>query len=227
MRFVFFNDDFTIQPVTDRYSAIFVYGKDSTQKLSDFADSELSLDLHAWQKITLDGVELSVHATDPLDGAGYLLLAPRDHESQIVALLTKAGSELITETQFDRLRIEALQPRLRHEMTGDYIPLETGLWDDVSFTKGCYTGQEIIARMDSRGKIARKLVKLNVELTDNKADAPAIGDAITTNGKPAGTITTIVDNLALGYVKSTALEKQLPLMVGETSVQAIFEPQNS
>ncbi|MFK7801861.1 MAG: folate-binding protein YgfZ [Anaerolineae bacterium] len=225
MRFVFFNDDFSIQPITDQYSALFVYGADSAQKLGEISGSELNLTLHSWQKVTVNGVELTIHTTDPLENEGFLLLVPRDKEEKIASELIQVGSEPINEAQFDELRIQALQPRLRYEMTGDYIPLETGLWDDVSFTKGCYTGQEIIARMDSRGKIARKLVQLNVELSDSDSPSLATGDIIKANGKPAGTITTAAGKLAMGYVKSSALDKQIPLMVGDIPVQAVFEPQ--
>jgi folate-binding protein YgfZ len=55
------------------------------------------------------------------------------------------------------------------ELSAEYIPLEVGLWDEVNFHKGCYTGQEIIARMESRNKLARTLVSL--KLTE-PVDAP-------------------------------------------------------
>jgi aminomethyltransferase len=223
MRFVFFNDDFSIQPITNRYSAVFVYGEDSTQKLSEFCGTELDLPLHGWTKVESAGIQLTIHATDPLGGGGYLLLVPIEAKDQTVSALIEFGSQALTEEQFDAMRIEALLPRLRHEMTGDYIPLETGLWDDISFTKGCYTGQEIIARMDSRGKVARKLVQLNFNRQDE--GAIAIGSAITADGKPAGTITTVVGNRALGYVKSSLLENRKPLMTEGINIQPVFEPQ--
>ena len=58
---------------------------------------------------------------------------------------------------YNVLRIRAGRPGVGHELSTDYIPLELGLWDEVSFTKGCYTGQEIIARMESRGGWRKRL----------------------------------------------------------------------
>ena len=59
---------------------------------------------------------------------------------------------------YDLLRIESGIPEIDHEISDEYIPLEANLWGDVSFSKGCYIGQEIIARMESRGKLAKMLV---------------------------------------------------------------------
>ncbi len=50
------------------------------------------------------------------------------------------------------------------EISSPYIQLEVGLWPAVSFSKGCYIGQEIIARMESRGRLAKTLVGLHSEL---------------------------------------------------------------
>ena len=222
MRFVFFNDDFVIHPITNNFSTIFVYGDDAARNLGEICGVELALAPHAWIKISINNIELTLHATDPLDSSGFVLIVPKESQDEVISAIQAAGSQEISEEEFDGMRIDALLPRLRHEMTGDYIPLETGLWDDVSFTKGCYTGQEIIARMDSRGKIARKLVQLDVDLQNGSP--LAVGAAITAAGKPAGTITTAVGNRALGYVKSSLLEKEIPLEVEGNPVRPILSP---
>ena len=68
-------------------------------------------------------------------------------------------------------------------MTESYIPLEANLWAAVSFTKGCYIGQEIIARMESRGKLARRLVGLRL-------DAPVeVGAEVQGQAGAVGTVT--------------------------------------
>ncbi|NIP27138.1 MAG: glycine cleavage system protein T, partial [Phycisphaerae bacterium] len=110
-------------------------------------------------------------------------------------------------------------PRFGRELTEDYIPLEANLWDDVSFNKGCYTGQEVIARMESRGRIAKQLVKLS-------PDAPLeIGAEIRADGKKAGQVTSTADGpqgaLALGYVKSAFLENGHTITAGETPTKII------
>ena len=102
--------------------------------------------------------------------------------------------------------------RFGQELSGDYIPLETGLWDDVSFNKGCYTGQEIIARMESRGRLAKKLVRIAGDGTF------AAGDEISAESKNAGTITSAASangkTIGLAYIKTKFLEANLH--AGET-----------
>ena len=218
LRFVFFNDDFRVTSLGSRFSTLFVYGKDAASKIGEISGTTIDLPLHHWATITISSIELSVHATDPLDGGGYMLKIPVGDEETIVDALTSAGGTLMLESEFDALRIEAKQPRLRHELTGEFIPLETGLWEDVSFTKGCYTGQEIIARLDSRGKIAKQMVQF-----DTQGPIP-VGTEVMANGKSAGIITTSAGKRALGYVKSSVLEKQIALTADEMPIMAVFEP---
>ena len=135
---------------------------------------------------------------------------------QLVEKLAKSGMMQIDEATFDYLRIEAGLPRFGHELSEDYIPLETGLWNDVSFAKGCYIGQEIIARMESRGKLAKKLVRFS-------AESPLTAGDITSNGKKAGTLTSVANaehgSVALGYVRTKVLDSaEAILQAGNTTL---------
>jgi aminomethyltransferase len=93
------------------------------------------------------------------------------------------------------------------------------LRSDISFNKGCYTGQEIIARMDSRGKLAKSLVKL---VPDSPIQS---GTVLKAGEKNAGTITSSAHGpagpLAMGYVKSAYLDGDSPLTAGEASVELV------
>ena len=99
-------------------------------------------------------------------------------------------------------RIEAGWPRMGAEIvTGETIPAETGLNElAVDFKKGCYPGQELVERMDSRAAVApRSLRRLDV------ADGAAAGDPIfDADGNEVGVLTTVCGNRALGYVKRNA-----------------------
>mgnify|MGYP002682561838 CR=1 FL=1 len=134
-------------------------------------------------------------------------------------LLSLGGFTAIDEDAYDYLRIEAGRPRFGRELTLDYIPLETGLWDDVSFSKGCYTGQEIIARMESRGKLAKRLTRLR------PAEPVAAGAEIVANGRPVGTITSAADGpagpVALGYVKTAVLDEGAELSVDGIALRVL------
>jgi aminomethyltransferase len=103
------------------------------------------------------------------------------------------------------LRLAAGLPYGDHEITEEYIPLEANLWHAVSFTKGCYIGQEIIARMESRGKLARRLSGI-------KLDAPvAEGSEVHVDKTVAGKVTTAgtipgIGPVVLAYLKTASAE---------------------
>ncbi|MEM8857545.1 MAG: hypothetical protein AAGD96_04450 [Chloroflexota bacterium] len=220
MRFVFFNDDFALNPIHSTFSTLFVYGQDAQAKISEFFNTEVDLTLHHWQHVQFEGENIILAATDPLDVHGYVFIVPNESLEKLTNQLTASGGQSLSEEEFDAMRIEHMLPRLRYEMTGDYIPLETGLWDDISFTKGCYTGQEIIARMDSRNKVTKQLVQLDL-------DGPLpIGTDFLSGGIKAGTITTSAGNRALGYVKKKVLQGQAPITAGEVTIHPVYEAES-
>ena len=98
--------------------------------------------------------------------------------------------------ELERLRIEAGTPRWGKELDDHVLPAEAGLHERaVSFTKGCYPGQEPIARLHYRGKVNRRLRILDVA-------AASPGDEIRYGGKTVGRVTSAVDGVALGYVRT-------------------------
>jgi folate-binding protein YgfZ len=102
----------------------------------------------------------------------------------------------VDEALWEVARIEAGFPRMGAELTESTIPAETGLVAAaVSFTKGCYTGQELVARIDSRGNnVPRHLRGL---LLSGPAE---VGAAIAADGKPVGALTSVARSPALGWV---------------------------
>ena len=95
----------------------------------------------------------------------------------------------------ERLRIEGARPAWGKELDDSILPAEAGLDEThVSFTKGCYPGQEPIARLRYRGKVNRSLRVLEVEGADP-------GDEIRHGDKVVGRVTSVVDDRALAYVR--------------------------
>jgi len=97
---------------------------------------------------------------------------------------------------YERLRVEAGWPAMGAELTAETIPAEAGVVPvAASFTKGCYTGQELVARIDSRGGHVPHLLR-HVRL-----QRPAkVGDAVEVNGQAVGRLTSVAGDLALAYV---------------------------
>jgi tRNA-modifying protein YgfZ len=102
----------------------------------------------------------------------------------------------LSEAELERLRIEAGTPRYGHELDDRVLPAEAGLdQTHISFTKGCYPGQEPIARLHYRGHVNRRLRVLETE-------AAAPGDELTHAGKIIGRVTSAVPGRALAYVRT-------------------------
>ena len=114
-----------------------------------------------------------------------------------------AGIAHGTVEQLLAARIEAGWPAMGTEIEpGETIPAETGVTSTaVSFTKGCYPGQELVERMDSRGSIAPRLLQV-VDV----APGTAAGDPLLRNGESIGTVTSVAGGRALAYVKRSALQ---------------------
>ncbi|MEY3822604.1 MAG: hypothetical protein RL628_712 [Actinomycetota bacterium] len=112
---------------------------------------------------------------------------------------TVAGFIQVSAEEFDALRVRSGWPAMGSEIiAGETLPAATGVVTiAVSFTKGCYPGQELVERMDSRGSTAPKNLRL---LTGSIVDNAKPGDAVVVNGEVVGEFTSVADGCALAYV---------------------------
>jgi aminomethyltransferase len=219
MRNIFFNDDAQVRDISAETAVFGVYGPRAAGMLAAAGFPEVEIPLHHWRQAEIGGVTAYVHRADPLVGDGYFVTTGTDGREAVMSALLAAGLTPIDDAAYDYLRIEAGRPRYGRELALDYIPLEADLWADVSFSKGCYIGQEIIARMESRGKLAKRLVRL-------RPAAPIeAGAEISAGGRAVGTITSAADGpggpVALGYVKTSALNEGAALAVGNVILRII------
>ena len=139
-------------------------------------------------------------------------ITPEEHESWLVldgdeVLDERPAGDEVTAEEAERARIAAGVPRWGRELNESILPAEAGLdRTHISFTKGCYPGQEPIARLHYRGHVNRSLRVLDVEHASP-------GDEIVRDGKAVGRITSAVPGLALGYVR-TEVPDDAELTVG-------------
>jgi tRNA-modifying protein YgfZ len=120
----------------------------------------------------------------------------RDYGVPAVEVLDSADDEVGGDVDLERLRIEAATPVYGRELDDRVLPAEAGLEERaISFTKGCYPGQEPIARQHFRGKVNRRLRVLEVEGTP-PAETPVVHGE-----KEVGRVTSAVDGVALAYVR--------------------------
>jgi folate-binding protein YgfZ len=155
------------------------------------------------------------NADASLDGFDFVVNT--DQAGSLWEVLQNAGAKPIGYAALEILRIEAGVPRYGVDMDETNVVTETALDDAVSYTKGCYVGQEIIARIKYRGHVAKKLTGLIFEQPVNVAVGATIHSA---DGKEAGRITSVANSPRLGRTIALAYLKYDYLASG-TSVKVI------
>jgi folate-binding protein YgfZ len=122
----------------------------------------------------------------------------RDYGRPAVEVLDADVEPTLADDELERLRIEAGTPRFGREIDDRVLPAEAGLDERaISFGKGCYPGQEPIARQHYRGKVNRKLRVLEVDGDPPPPETPVVWD-----GKDVGRVTSAVPGVALAYVRT-------------------------
>ncbi len=160
-RNIFFNDKASVSDETANTCQFDLHGAGADACVARLTANPPAR-YHA-QQLTLNGVSAWLFHRKPLLGGHWTLVCDRAQAHLLYDALRQddtlrpSGSLL-----FNALRIRTGTAGVP-ELSQEFIPLELGLWDEVSFHKGCYTGQEIIARMDSRERLARVMVALDLE----------------------------------------------------------------
>jgi tRNA-modifying protein YgfZ len=146
-----------------------------------------------------DGIEIQAVATD----LGVDLIVRAERSPEVRELLARSGAPEVIEAAAEILRVESGRPRFGREMTSATIPQEAGIAGRaVSFTKGCYIGQETVARLHYRGRPNRHLRGLRL-------DAPVEdGWAITLGDREVGTVGTAVLSPAFGPIALAVIRRE-------------------
>jgi folate-binding protein YgfZ len=200
-RYIFFADKVKLTDVTEQTSTLSLIGTDSDAVLQ-----KLGVDItgqpHTHRLFNLSGVEVRVAIGSGLAKPGYTLITQSDQIERLKQALLETGVEFIDDRTWEQLRIEQGRPLPDHELTQDYNPLEAGLWHTISFSKGCYIGQETIARLDAYKGVKQQLwgVKLSSLVEP--------GTAITISDDKVGTLTSLTETtagiLGLAYIRTKA-----------------------
>jgi tRNA-modifying protein YgfZ len=138
------------------------------------------------------------------------LLVPRADKDAWLARLTAAGARLAGTMAFEALRVEALAPRLHLDTDDRTIPHEVG-WIPlaVHLTKGCYRGQETVARVANLGRPPRRMVLLHLDAGDEELPAP--GDPVLRDGRAVGRVGSVAQHHELGPVALALVKRSVPV----------------
>ncbi|MFP5069073.1 YgfZ/GcvT domain-containing protein [Pseudonocardia nantongensis] len=162
------------------------------------------------------------HGVVALEGGGFVrrtpwpgkdaadVVVPREAKDRWWSALTAAGARAAGTIAFEALRVESRSPRLRLDTDDRTIPHEVGwIGPAVHLTKGCYRGQETVARVANLGRPPRRLVLLHLDGGDE--DLPRTGDPVVRDGRPAGRVGTVVQHHELGPVALALVKRSVPM----------------
>ncbi|TCK27070.1 YgfZ/GcvT domain-containing protein [Pseudonocardia endophytica] len=137
------------------------------------------------------------------------VVVPRAQKDGWWERLTGAGARAAGTTAFEALRAESLQPRLHTDTDERTIPHEVGwIGPAVHLQKGCYRGQETVARVANLGRPPRRMVLLHLDAGDE--ELPVTGDPVVRDGRTVGRVGTVVQHHELGPVALALLKRSVP-----------------
>lgn len=172
-----------------------------------------------WYGHAVTVLRLARFATD-----GFDCIIAGEHGPALRYALLAAGAASVSAETVETLRLEAGQPRYGVDMDANTVVLETGQDDAISYTKGCYVGQEIIARIHWRGHVAKRLAGLQCAAP---ADIAPRAEAYAPDGQLAGRITSAAfspqlgTTIALGYVRYAHLAAGTQLSIVDRNAHQV------
>ncbi len=215
--------DFHVKDLTTETALLSVQGKravEVVEKVLETSVSDLPRDgvLETnWQNTPVTIIRATHTAED-----GFDILIDSAQGAQLRQALIDADAQAVRPDVFEVLRIEAGIARFGHDMDETNVVTETNLDDAVSYTKGCYVGQEIIVRIKHRGHVAKKLTGLRFQ-TEKRIEPGTIIKS--SDGKEIGKLTStafspkLEATIALGYVRYEFLTAGTTVVI-EPEIQA-------
>lgn len=178
---IFFMDKVTLQDASEQVAQIELIGT-LAGELSGVLGAQFPAP-GTWALVRVDGFAVRLVASAESPNPSCRLLVRRHKLDRVSGWLKKKGLERLSKESCEVLRIEAGRPGADHELTEDYTPLEASLAHLISEGKGCYTGQEVLARQKTYDKVTRQLVGIMLSEPVNT------GAVVAVEGRNVGTVT--------------------------------------
>jgi folate-binding protein YgfZ len=223
-------DDVRLSDRSDGFARFSLEGPRARAILAAATGASLELAPDACAEARLDGTSVVIAAFGWTGEPGFQIIAP-------VAEATRVGAALHPEREaagcieadcatLELLRIEAGIPRFGAELDESVLPDEARLGDAISTTKGCYTGQEVIARLRTRGRVKHLLVGLAL---DPAEPLPEPGSALMDGDEAVGEVTSVARStdagaIALAFVRRPRDAAGTSLSVGDAKARVVELP---
>jgi tRNA-modifying protein YgfZ len=223
-KYIFFADKVELADVTEDICTFNLIGSKCDEIIEKLTAGELiGQPLHSHKVYSIPPAEeVRIAVGSGLASPGYTLIFPVINKEAVWNKLLEMGAVEMSQTAWETLRITQGRPIPEHELTDDYNPLEVGLWQTVSFNKGCYIGQETIARLNTYKGIKTYLwgIKLNSLVEP--------GSTINYGQEKVGTLTSITETtdgyFGLGYIRSKAGGIGLKVTIGDSEGEVVEIP---
>jgi len=184
--------------VTDEYDMITVHGAQSLDCISQLLNThDLNIPIHSMITSMDFPFRIAIRLM-PIHELQFLVIDVKD--TGLLNLFESSGIAFFGESQFERERILSGMGKYGHELSESYNPLEAGLLHLIDFKKGCYIGQEVIARLDSYNKVQKRLMGFISQY-------PIVQDSIISIGaKEIGIVTSALQSteytIGLAFIRS-------------------------
>jgi folate-binding protein YgfZ len=216
---IFFMDKVEVENVSDQQIQLDLIGSEVETALMSFGIMHLP-DLNQIINFRIGSFDGRLLSLSPSNSLRYRMIVPAGSLEGVLTQMKSVGVARLGAAEKNVLRVEAGLPAAGHELTEEFTPLEIGLMDAISAGKGCYTGQEVIARQITYNKITRELRGF---LLDTKV---SIGDRIWIGEKRVGVVTSFAVSpefgpIALGVINKMDTEGVSTFLFGESVNQSV------
>jgi folate-binding protein YgfZ len=222
-RYIFFGDKVELKDITEETALFSLIGVESSTLLEKLGVNLLETQPYGTHDlVTIADHPVRVAVGNGLGVAGYNLMVEADHAAAVWSAIAQAGAILMGDRAWNRLRIEQGRPMPDCELTEDYNAVEACLWQAISINKGCYIGQETIARLDTYKGVKQQIWGIRLE------SAAEPGSLITVTEEKVGVLTSLTETaqglFGLGYVRTKAGGAGLKVQVGNSQGELVEVP---
>lgn len=222
-RYIFGADQVTLQDLTATTAIFSLIGPTSSAIVEQLGGGEIINQPSGTHTVVNCGsAAVRIAIGSGLASPGYTLMLETAQAATLWSQLVEWGAVPLGDRLWERLRIEQGRPAPDQELTEDYNPLEAGLWHTISFAKGCYIGQETIARLNTYQGVKQQL--WGIRLSQHAEP----GTVITLDGEKVGILTSITEleqgYAGLGYIRTKAGGAGLTVQIEAQTAEVIEVP---
>ncbi len=221
-RYIFFADKVNLKDITDETATFSLLGAESDALVTQIGGSAIvDKSYGSHQIFEINGIEVRIAVGSGLATPGYTLVV-NGEASKLWEALIQEGAVPMGDRLWEQLRITQGRPAPGQELTEDVNPLEAGLWQTISLSKGCYIGQETIARLHTYKGVKQQLWGIRLSQSAAPESVIMLGE------EKVGTLTSITETeqgyLGLAYIRTKAASPDLKVQVGDTEGELVALP---